>query len=296
MDVKWIKIVPDIFEDEKILLIEDMPKSDSIIVLWFKLLCLAGKQNNGGVFMMNDRTPYTDKMLATIFRRPLNTVRIALETFEKFGMIEIIDGTITITNWEKYQNTDRMAEIREYNKLAQQKSREKRKLLKNTSQEDVNVNDNVIDNVNDNANDDVNDMSMTCQACHETDKNKNKNKNKNNYISIIDTYHETCVSFPKVTVLSDKRKQAIKARLATYSIEQFQEMFRKAEASDFLKGKNNRDWRANFDWLMKDSNFAKVLDGNYDNSTSYGNTEENNTGSFETDDFFEAALKRSYGK
>lgn len=112
------------------------------------------------------------------------------------------------------------------------------------------------------------------------EKEKEKEKEKINYISIIDTYHETCVSFPKVTVLSDKRKQAIKARLATYSIEQFQEMFRKAEASDFLKGKNNRDWRANFDWLMKDSNFAKVLDGNYDNSTSCWNSEENNSNSY----------------
>ena len=67
-----------------------------------------------------------------------------------------------------------------------------------------------------------------------------------------------------MTALSDKRKQTIKARLNTYTIEQIKEVFKKAEASDFLKVKNNWDWQANFDWLMKDSNFAKVLDGNYD--------------------------------
>ena len=41
-------------------------------------------------------------------------------------------------------------------------------------------------------------------------------------------------------------------------------VFEKAEASHFLKGGNGRDWSADFDWLMKDANFAKVLDGNYD--------------------------------
>ena len=47
-DVKWIKITTDIFDDEKILLIEGLPSSDEIIVIWFKLLILAGKQNNNG--------------------------------------------------------------------------------------------------------------------------------------------------------------------------------------------------------------------------------------------------------
>lgn len=80
-DVKWIKVTTDIFDDEKILLIESLPEADSIIVIWFKLLCLAGKTNNGGVFMLNDRIAYTDAMLATIFRRKETTVRLALETF-----------------------------------------------------------------------------------------------------------------------------------------------------------------------------------------------------------------------
>ena len=91
-EVKWIKIVTDIFDDEKIMLIESMPDADAIIVIWFKLLCLAGKTNTLGVLMMNDRIPYNDEMLAHIFRRPLNTVRMALKIFEKYGMIEIINN------------------------------------------------------------------------------------------------------------------------------------------------------------------------------------------------------------
>ena len=59
-EVKWIKIVTDIFDDEKILIIESMPEADAMIVIWFKLLCLAGKQNNSGVFTINNRIAYTD--------------------------------------------------------------------------------------------------------------------------------------------------------------------------------------------------------------------------------------------
>ena len=128
-DVKWIKIVTDIFDDDKILLIESMPEADAIIVMWFKLLCLAGKQNNSGVFILNDKIPYTDEMFATIFRRQLNTVRLALQTFEKFGMIEIINGAVTIPKWGKHQNFDKIEAKNEYMRGYMRDYREKQKAL-----------------------------------------------------------------------------------------------------------------------------------------------------------------------
>lgn len=128
-EVKWIKIVTDIFDDEKILLIESMPDADSIIVIWFKLLCLAGRQNNSGVFLMNGRIAYTDEMFATIFRRPLNTVRLALRTFEAYGMIEIINHTVTIPNWSKHQTMDRIEQNREYMKNYMRKRRAEQRML-----------------------------------------------------------------------------------------------------------------------------------------------------------------------
>lgn len=128
-DVKWIKIVTDIFDDEKILLIEHMPSSDSMIVIWFKLLCFAGKQNNSGVIMLNDRIAYTDEMLATIFRRDVNTVRMALKVFEEFDMIRIVDGVITIPNWGKHQNLDQLENKKEYMRNYMREYREKQRLL-----------------------------------------------------------------------------------------------------------------------------------------------------------------------
>lgn len=128
-EVKWIKIVTDVFDDEKILLIETLPESDSLIVIWFKLLCLAGKQNNNGVFLMNDKIPYTEEMLSAIFRRPLNTVKLALKTFEDFGMIEVVDGVIVIPNWDKHQSLDKLEMAREKTRQRVAKHREKQKLI-----------------------------------------------------------------------------------------------------------------------------------------------------------------------
>lgn len=145
-EVKWIKLVTDLFDNRKIKQIEVLPEGDAIIVIWMKLLCLAGNINDSGYVYFTNEIPYTDQMLSTQFNRPLTTIQLALKTFEQFGMIEIIDDMLRISNWEKYQSVDKMAEIREYNRLAKQRSREKQKLLN-----------------------DVNDMSMTSQPCQGTD-------------------------------------------------------------------------------------------------------------------------------
>ena len=88
---------------------------------------------------------------------------------------------------------------------------------------------------------------------------------KTDYQQIFNMYHKICTSFPVVRKNTDARKKAIKARLNTYSIDDFKTLFENAEASDFLKGANDRNWQATFDWLIKDANMAKVLEGNYDN-------------------------------
>lgn len=128
-DVKWIKITTDIFDDEKILMIESMPSADSIIVIWFKLLTFAGKQNNDGVFLMSNRIAYTDEMLASIFRRDVNTVRMALKVFEQFGMIEIVDNVITIPNWNKHQTLDAYEKKKQRDRLYQAERRAAQKAL-----------------------------------------------------------------------------------------------------------------------------------------------------------------------
>ncbi len=107
------------FEDEKIKLIESMPEADTLLIIWIKLLAQAGKTNANGYIFLNENIPYTEEMLATIFNRPLQTVRYALQTFKQFGMIEIDDNQfISILNWGKHQSLTGLDKIREDTKKA----------------------------------------------------------------------------------------------------------------------------------------------------------------------------------
>jgi predicted phage replisome organizer len=128
-EVKWIKITTDIFANRKIKQIMMMPESDAIIVIWFHLLCLAGEVNEKGLIRLTQEVPYTDEMLANEFHKPLNIVRMALSLFEKFNMVEIIDNIYCISNWEKYQNIDKLEEIKEKTRLRVARHRERVKLL-----------------------------------------------------------------------------------------------------------------------------------------------------------------------
>ena len=95
------------------------------------------------------------------------------------------------------------------------------------------------------------------------------------YATIRELYNSVCGSYPRLVKMSDARKKAISARLKTgYTLDDFQTLFEKAEASDFLKGANKRNWSATFDWLICDSNMAKVLDGNYDAKEGAANDPE----------------------
>lgn len=263
-EVKWIKIVTDIFDDEKILLIESLPDKYAIIVCWFKLLCLAGKQNNNGVFLMNQRIAYTDEMLATIFRMPLNTVRMALNTFRDFEMIEIVDGVITIPNWNKHQSLDAYEKRKERDRLYQAEKRAAQRAL--------------IAKSSDKSSDKSADRSSDVASLEE-DREEEKEKERDKSIStdlqsVVDMFHSICVSFPRIRSLSDARKKAIKARLKTYTMDDFRTLFQNAESSSFLKGADG-GWKASFDWLIKEANMLKVLEGNYaDKGKKYGYKEK----------------------
>lgn len=222
-DVKWIKITTDIFDDEKILLIESMPSADSIIVIWFKLLCLAGKQNNSGVFMMNHRIAYTDEMLASIFRREINVVRMALKVFEQFGMIEIIDGVITIPNWGKHQNLDQLERKKEYQRNYMRDYREKQRLLSaGAAAEDPAPADqkSAADEANCKTNSNTHVSPLDKEEDKEVDKEEERDKKDALYAPIISRLNEKAGTAYKPT--TKKTQALIRARIKEgYTLEDF---------------------------------------------------------------------------
>lgn len=236
-DVKWIKIATGIFDDEKILLIESMPEADAIIVIWFKLLTLAGKQNNDGIFILNDRIPYTEEMLSTIFRRPLQIVRLAINVFEQFGMIEIVNDTITIPSWEKHQNIDGLEKIREQNRKRVAKYREKQKQLEAPDQ-----------------------CNVTVTQRNAIDKNKNRLDKKKNIRNIIPPSKEMVCEY-------------IAENNYTVDADAFMDYY---ESKGWLVGKTKmKDWQATIrNWNRKENRGNKQSDAERYFTTDFGGSQD----------------------
>ncbi|ABS34481.1 phage replisome organizer N-terminal domain-containing protein [Clostridium botulinum] len=143
-EVKWIKITTNMFDDEKIKLIDAMPERDTVHYIWMRLLVQAGKTNSNGYIFLNDNVPYTEEMLSTIFNRPLNSLRFALKVLRDFGMIQIQeDKLIKIANWSKHQNIEGMEKVRQQTRERVAKHRAKKKeLLEETKRQSCKNNDN----------------------------------------------------------------------------------------------------------------------------------------------------------
>ena len=244
-EIKWIKITTDMFDNRKIKHLRRLPDGNNIVLIWVMLLTMAGRCNSGGMIFLTENIPYTPKMLADELDFEENTVRLALTALEQLNMIITDQGFFSIAGWEEHQNIEGLDKIREQNRIRKQRQRErsKQKLL---------VTGQVTGH-------------HAIEEDKERDKEEDREREKIDYNGIRDAYNNTCVSLPSIKSLSEARKKAIKARLNAYTMEDILEVFRKAEASDFLKGRNDRNWQANFDWIIKDANLAKILDGNYDN-------------------------------
>lgn len=281
-DVKWIKIATGMFDNRKIKHLRRLPEGNDIALIWIMLLTMAGKCNSGGMIFLTEDIPYTPDMLADEMDVDEDTMDRALEVLEKLGMLTVENGFYVVTGWEEHQNTEGLDKIREQNRIRKQKQREKQV----NRDEKESCDDNCDSKRDDNCDSHVMSRDNFCDGhtmsrdCHATEeeieidkdiekeKDKKEKEDRTDYSEIVRLYNSLCPSLPSVKSLSASRKKTIRARLNTYSFDDFTTLFRKAEASQFLKGANERNWTATFDWLLKDANMAKVIDGNYDNKIS----------------------------
>ena len=245
----WLRLKRDFFKRHDIQIIEAMPNGKDYILFYLKLLCES--VDHEGHLRFSEQIPYNEQMLSTITNTNVDIVKQAIKIFTELGMMDVLDdGTLFMNEVEKmigYATQDE--HTRESTRLRVQAFRERQKQLQIEGKRYSNV---------------------TCNGEIEIEKEIEKEleiekkKERINYQKIVDIYNNTCVSFPRVSILSDSRKKAIKKMLDKYTIEDFELMLKKAEASRFLKGASDSNWSANFDWMIKDSNMVKILDGNYD--------------------------------
>lgn len=181
-DVKWIKLTTDMFDNRKIKHLRKLPDGNNIVLLWVMLLTMAGRCNSGGRIYLTENIPYSPKMLADELDFEESTVVLALNALEELQMIVTDEGYYTIAGWEEYQNIEGMEKLREYNRIAQQKARAKRKALNSGAS--------VVNDV-------VNDMSMTVKECQGTEEERDRDKDKDKeYHSFIHSA-ENVENFPQ---------------------------------------------------------------------------------------------------
>lgn len=140
MEIKWIKLTTDMFDNRKIKYLRKLPDGNNIVLIWVMLLTMAGRCNSGGMIFLAENIPYTAKMLADELDFEENTVSLALAALENLGMIT--SNPLEITNWEEYQNIDGMERIREQTRQRVASFRAKNKQLP-TADSDCNVTRNV---------------------------------------------------------------------------------------------------------------------------------------------------------
>lgn len=246
----WLKLKDDFFTDKRIKKLRRIAGGDTYTIIYLKMMMKC--MNNDGILEYDGIEDSFADELALDLDEDADNVQITVNFLMQAGLLE-----------EMGENHFLMTEVPELigsetaNAQRVRDFRNKQKTLQ--------------------CNADVTEVKQLCNVEKEKEIEKEKEKDIEkreekresiNYQQIADMYNDTCVSFPRLTTLSDTRKKAIRARLNTYTIDDFALMFAKAEASSFLKGGNDRNWSATFDWMIKDSNMAKILDGNYDNKAS----------------------------
>lgn len=306
-EMQWIKLRIDMFDDEKIKIIQSMPDGDALLVVWIRLIALAGKCNANGLVLVEDEFPYTDEMLSVIFNKPLQTVKLALMTFEKFRMIESTTKGIYITNFDKHQNIEGMDRIREQNRIRKQRERERKKALlleelpsgaAAVPPSGIGENNNVTspsrdisrevtqqreeeekeeEYINISSDEDI----LSGPADETPDPVPDSERIRIDYQHITQDFHDTCIDLPKIRGMSEARKKKIRTLLNEFKklkiwpgitdYDRIHRLFEMAQDSDFLSGRNGRWGGCSFDWLINKTNALKVLEGTYANKGGANN-------------------------
>lgn len=277
----WLKLKRDFFKRHDIRIVEEMPNGKDYILFYMKLLLES--VDHCGQLRFNDSIPYNSQMLSVITNTNIDTVEKALKIFMDLNMIEMFeDGTLLMKEVERNigSESESAHRVRDH--------REKQKALQcngevtkcNESDEQCNTDIELHKEKRDI-------VTATSTPLPDDPAPKTEQAAGCPYEKIKDLYNTICGSFAKIRSIDGTRKTAVSARWkACPQLSTFEELFKTAEASNFLKGGGEKKWRADFDWLMKATNFSKVLEHRYDNRP------KNQTSSFDVNDLEKATFAK----
>jgi len=265
----WLKLKEDFFNNIRMKKLRRIAGGEIFTIIYLKMQLLS-LQNEGALIYEGIEDTFTDEIALKIDEDPEN-VKLTCIFLQNCGLIEQTDSnTFVLTETvdcigKESESAKRMRKLRENSSTKRLETSQcdasVTQLCGNVRECDTEIEiekeiEKDIERDNNNT---------TCYMSTSVDEPKTKPA------EIVKLFHDICKSYPRVRAMSENRRKAINARIRTHGVDAIKEVFEKAENSDFLKGRNNNNWSANFDWLMKDGNFCKVLDGNYDNKNGKQN-------------------------
>lgn len=248
----WLKLKEDFFEEDTLAWLEEQTNGKEYCLFYLKL-CLKSLKTNGILIRNVGQIliPYDVKKLGEITKTDIDTVTVAMELFKKIGLIQILDnGEIYITQLEQMVGSE--------TKWAKYKKKE-RELKK-------------LDNVQLLSN--INPKNVHTEIEKEIEKEKDIEKDieievSTTKVALIPKNLESVatawnnLNLSTIKSIQNTRLKLLNARIKDYGIDGVLQAINYIKESSFLKGQNNKNWTITFDWLIKPSNFIKVLEGNY---------------------------------
>ena len=269
----WLKLKKDFFDSKEMKKLRKLAGGDTFTIIYLKMQLLS-LADEGKLYFDGVEDSFADEIALQIDEDPEN-VKVTILYLQKVGLLEMQSDNELFLSEVPYMTGSETDKAEFMRKKRQQK------------------NNNAIDKGN-NVPQMLPDVTKCYTEIEKDIENRYRDRDRDrgsadaeesggvSSSQIVDLFHSICKSYPKVRSISENRKKAIQARLRVHGIDTIKEVFEKAEASDFLKGKNNKNWSADFDWIMTDGNFSKILDGKYDNrgdkiGTNSSNPKEENS-------------------
>jgi hypothetical protein len=263
----WMKLRENFMTSDTIDYFMSQPDGANYVVL-YQMLCLKTINTEGRLSRKIGEIiiPYDiPKIQRDMKWFSVDTIRVALDLFKAFGLIyEDVDGVLSLADYHSLVGSE--SDYAKQKKLQRKNNRPELgvDIVHTNVHTEIEIRDKRLEKEID-----IEDSSSSLRSeelvAPEAAATPQQEENEHiPYAKVQKLYNDLCPKMAKCTVMSEARKKAIKARFRSgYKLEDFERLFTLAAQSSFLNGGNKRNFMANFDWLIRDANMAKVLDGNY---------------------------------
>lgn len=265
----YLKLKENFFESDELKILQAMPDgylySDILLKLYLKSL------RNNGKLMYRDVIPYTSSIIATLTGHQVGTIEKAIETFQKLGLVEVLDNgaifLLDIQNFIGQSSTEADRQREYYNTIKAEKMRiaevkDKKSSKKSYKKSSKNSLPEIRDKRLENRDKSIDIYTVSKDTVSQTD------VQQSDIEQVITAWNNLGLSqISKITAAS-KRGQGLKARIREYGVDKVLEAISNISHSTFLRGGNKTGWTITLDWLVKPNNFPKVLENQYVDKTN----------------------------